>query len=68
MSEEFTRIVFTPLYRLAFPALHIAVEELSTQGETVVLHLTARERRPVELAAILLPQIAGCSQESRAAT
>jgi len=32
------------LYRLAFPDLHITVDELSTKGETVVLHWTAQRQ------------------------
>src|SRR5512135_2129870 len=31
-------------YRRAFPDLRISIEELSTEGETVVLHWTARRR------------------------
>lgn len=31
-------------YRRAFPDLHISIEQLSTEGETVVLHWTAWRR------------------------
>lgn len=38
--------VSVTLYRLAFPDLHIVVDALSTKGETVVLHWSARRRFP----------------------
>jgi len=34
------------LYRLAFPNLHIAVEELSIRGDLIVLRWTARRQCP----------------------
>src|SRR5438128_1396513 len=34
------------LYRLAFPHLYITVEELSADGETVVIHWTAWRNPP----------------------
>ena len=37
------------LYRTAFPDLHITVEELIADGETVVLHWTARRTPAGEL-------------------
>jgi predicted SnoaL-like aldol condensation-catalyzing enzyme len=34
------------MYRIAFPDLHISVEEISTDGEIVVTHWTARRDTP----------------------
>ena len=36
------------LYRAAFPTLHIAIEEVTADGEMVVLHWTARRTAPAE--------------------
>jgi hypothetical protein len=36
------------LYRRAFPDLHLTVDQLSSEGETVLMHWTARRRSPRE--------------------
>ena len=36
------------LYRAAFPTLHITIEEVTADGEMVVLHWTARRTAPAE--------------------
>jgi SnoaL-like polyketide cyclase len=38
--------VSVALYRIAFPHLHITVDEMSMDGETVVIHWTARRDTP----------------------
>jgi predicted ester cyclase len=38
--------VSVALYRIAFPGFYITVEELSTDGEAVVIHWTARRKTP----------------------
>ncbi|HET7037954.1 MAG TPA: ester cyclase [Thermomicrobiaceae bacterium] len=38
--------VSVAFYRAAFPLLHIVIEEVHTDGETVVLRWTARSGRP----------------------
>jgi len=43
------------LYRIAFPDLHITVDEMSTDGETVVIHWTARRETPGPAGSAVIP-------------